>query len=94
MMLLDMLDNLPRMHISDALMKLFIWVLKETGASDVPSFYMLRKTQGIIRKNSNVPTIKCTSPLGNTFYVNDPRHIIAQVSIFMPMSQISINLIR
>jgi hypothetical protein len=78
--MLDILDHLPRMRISDALMKMFIWVLRECGAQDTPSFYALRKTQKLLRENQGIPCNEHTSVQGNIFYVNDPRAIIAQVS--------------
>ena len=81
MLLLDILDNLPRIRVSDSLMKLFIWVLKEAGADHVPSLYRLRKVQKELREGCGIPTIKFDSPLGNVFFVNDPRHIVAQVCL-------------
>ena len=54
--------------------------MKECGAQHVPSLDSLRKTQQSLRQTCGVPTIKCVSPMGNTFYINDPRSIIAKVS--------------
>ncbi|KAI0082998.1 hypothetical protein BDY19DRAFT_901079, partial [Irpex rosettiformis] len=76
--LLDTIDNLPRMPISDSLMKLFLWVLTEAGVHDVPSFYRLRKIQKELREASGVPTLRCDSVQGNIFFLNDPRRVIAQ----------------
>ncbi|KAI0696508.1 hypothetical protein BC835DRAFT_1405920 [Cytidiella melzeri] len=76
--LLDTIDNLPCMPISDALMKLFLLVSNEAGVRDVPSFYRLRKTQKELCACSGIPTVHCESARGNIFFVNDPRTLVAQ----------------
>ncbi|KAF8144720.1 hypothetical protein K438DRAFT_1910920 [Mycena galopus ATCC 62051] len=76
MLLLDVCDNLPRLPISEALMRTFIWILRECGAKDVPSLNALRKTQKSLRAACGVPTIPFTSEQGKNFYVNDPKAII------------------
>ncbi|KAF8883784.1 hypothetical protein CPB85DRAFT_1493392 [Mucidula mucida] len=67
MFLLDTLDNLPRLRISNSLMRVFLWILRELGAPDKS-----------IRSRSGIPTIPAKSHFGNVFYINDPRHLIAQ----------------
>ena len=79
MFLLDTLDNLPRMRVSNAQMKVFLWILSEVGARDVPSFYHLRQVQASIRKAAGIPTIKHQSPKGNIYFTNDPRTLVAMV---------------
>nr|GAT48237.1 predicted protein [Mycena chlorophos] len=75
--LLDLLDNLPRLRVSSSLMRVILWVMQEAGARDVPSLDALHKLQKQIRPQSGVPSIPCVSPLGNVFFMNDPRTIVA-----------------
>ncbi|KAJ7197752.1 hypothetical protein GGX14DRAFT_573901 [Mycena pura] len=78
MFLLDAVDNLPRLRISESLMKLFLYILKEVGVKGVPSITALRKFQDSLRQNgSGVPSIRCTSVQDKIFYVNDIRKLVA-----------------
>ncbi|KAK7018536.1 hypothetical protein R3P38DRAFT_3200915 [Favolaschia claudopus] len=72
MLLLDICDNLPRLTVSEALMRTFIWILRECGAKDVPSLDALRKTQKALRGQCSVPTIPCTSVQGKNFCIMIP----------------------
>ncbi|KAJ7346278.1 hypothetical protein DFH08DRAFT_914975 [Mycena albidolilacea] len=78
MFLLDTWDNLRRLRISSSLMRVFLWILKEAGCKNVPSFDGLRRVQNNIRSDIGIPSIPCVSPLGNIFFMNDPRAIITQ----------------
>ncbi|KAJ6615957.1 hypothetical protein B0H10DRAFT_2164767 [Mycena sp. CBHHK59/15] len=69
---------LPELRISNSLMRVFLWILKEAHCKDVPSFDHLRKVQKTIRSECGIPSIPCKSALGNVFFMNDPRTIIAQ----------------
>jgi hypothetical protein len=60
-------------------MQTIIWILKQCGASNVPSLDALRKTQKALRSQCGVPTISCTSIQGKNFCINDPRAIIQMV---------------
>ena len=61
-------------------MKVFLWVLREAGVRDVPSFHHLRQVQSSIRKLAGVPTLQRKFPKGNVYSVNDPRTLVAMVS--------------
>ncbi|EMD32401.1 hypothetical protein CERSUDRAFT_99488 [Gelatoporia subvermispora B] len=78
MFLLDVLTNLPRLHVTDTLLRIFLWILRETGASDVLSLFALRKFQESLRRQCSVPTMQYTSPKSNIFYYNDPRVILSK----------------
>lgn len=77
--ILDTLDNLPRQQISSSMMKTFLWVLRECGAANVPSFAHLRAVQDDLRNHAGIRTEPSESHLGNRFYYNDFRQIVAHV---------------
>ena len=59
-------------------MKIFLWGLKECGASNVPSFALLRRVQEKLRKQVATPTRMFKSVLGNVFWVNDLVHLVGK----------------
>ncbi|KAH9835337.1 uncharacterized protein C8Q71DRAFT_870860, partial [Rhodofomes roseus] len=72
MFILDLLDNLPRLRLSDDHMKVFIWALKECGALNVPTFAHLRAQQARLTKEMNIQTTHHVSAQNNHFYANCP----------------------
>ncbi|KAK7433873.1 hypothetical protein VKT23_020498 [Stygiomarasmius scandens] len=77
MFMLDLLDNLPRLRLSDDHMKAIIWVMRECGTPDVPSFTALRKIQGHLAESIGPRSDHHVSPLGNHFFMNHPRRLFA-----------------
>ncbi|KAH7875341.1 uncharacterized protein C8R40DRAFT_1272362 [Lentinula edodes] len=71
MMLLDVMDNLPRLRLSTTHFKLIIWLLKEAGVLNVPSYYAFRQMQSELQKAIGCEPKPFTSMLGNHFHVND-----------------------
>ncbi|KAF7351786.1 hypothetical protein MSAN_01612000 [Mycena sanguinolenta] len=63
-------------------MRVFLWILRETGARDVPSFDRLRQVQKQIREEYGIPSIPSKSAMANVFFMNDPRAIIAQMYLY------------
>ena len=55
--LLDMLDSLPRLRLSDAQMRTIIFVLKEAGVKDVPSLKTVRRVQKKLRERVGFTTV-------------------------------------
>lgn len=92
--MLDLLDNLPRLRLSDDHMKAFIWVLKECGAKHVPTFSMLRKNQAELTKDIDIKTDRHTSSLGNEFFSNSPANLFKLVSLFLCKKKLSLSFLK
>ncbi|KAJ7622956.1 hypothetical protein B0H17DRAFT_1164467 [Mycena rosella] len=75
---LDILDNLPRLRLSSSQLKMILWIMQECGAKDVPSFNAFRAMQKHSRDTTGVKSEAHKSDLGNLFYVNDIRDLIAK----------------
>ncbi|KAJ6600531.1 hypothetical protein DFH09DRAFT_1257967 [Mycena vulgaris] len=80
MFMLDLLDNLPRLRLSDDHLKSIIWVMRECKTPNVPSFSALRKKQAGMTRDTDIKTQHHTSSLGNHFYMNHPGKLLALVS--------------
>ncbi|KAJ7239090.1 hypothetical protein C8J57DRAFT_1528367 [Mycena rebaudengoi] len=79
MFMLDLLDNLPHLRLSDDQLKTIIWVMRECKTPDVPSFSALRKKQAQLTKDINLRTLGHVSAMGNEFYMNHPAELRALV---------------
>ncbi|KAJ6609285.1 hypothetical protein B0H10DRAFT_1684861, partial [Mycena sp. CBHHK59/15] len=64
---LDMLDNLPQLRLSSNQLRIILWIMKECGVKDVPSFNGFRSMQVHIRKMTGVRSKAHKSDLGNLF---------------------------
>jgi hypothetical protein len=73
--LLDMLDHVPRMKISDRMMELIIWLLKIEG---VPSLKHLREMQKSLRETYGIRTRKFGNADGLAYYVTNIGDVIAR----------------
>lgn len=60
-------------------MKAVIWMMKECGTKDVPSFSALRKKQKALTDDVGLKSRHHVSALGNHFYMNHPIDLIALV---------------
>ncbi|KAF9065870.1 hypothetical protein BDP27DRAFT_1384442 [Rhodocollybia butyracea] len=77
-MLLDIMDNLPRLRISNNSMKLILWMLKMLGVPRVPSFNKFRGMQEILRKECGVTPDAHISDFQNHYHSIDPRETFAR----------------
>ncbi|KAJ7182641.1 hypothetical protein C8R43DRAFT_1083606 [Mycena crocata] len=77
MFMLDLLDNLPRLRLSDDHLKSIIWVMRECKTQNVPSFSALRKKQASMTTEVKITSEHHTSSLGNHFYMNHPAKLLA-----------------
>ena len=78
-MMLNILDNLPRLRMSSNLFQMVLWVLKESWLSNVPSYEAFRKMQADIQKQCGSEPTECKSSLGNIFYLNNIPETIERV---------------
>ncbi|KAI0309904.1 hypothetical protein OF83DRAFT_1088741 [Amylostereum chailletii] len=73
MFLLDMLDNFPRLRLSDDQLKAILWVMREAGTPAVPSFKSLRNLQARLTHEVGIDSEEHVSALGNRFFANQPH---------------------
>ncbi|KAJ7663582.1 hypothetical protein B0H17DRAFT_1143991 [Mycena rosella] len=77
MFMLDLLDNLAWLRLSDNQLKTIIWVMHECRTPDVPLFSALRKKQAQLPAKVNIKTTRHVSAFGNEFYMNHPAELLA-----------------
>ncbi|KAH9837655.1 uncharacterized protein C8Q71DRAFT_856855 [Rhodofomes roseus] len=70
MFMVDLLDSLPRLRLSDDHLQLILWVMKQCGTPDVPGFRELRNLQTQLTKDIGVKTTHHVSSQGNEVYAN------------------------
>ena len=75
MFMLDLLDRLPRLRLSDDHLKTVIWVMRECRTPSVPTFTELRKLQKKLKDEIGVVPKHHVSPLGNHYYTNHPAKL-------------------
>lgn len=79
MLMLDILDNLPHLRLSDDHMRSILWMLKELDVPDTPSFYTLRETQKRLAEEMDIQPHEHTSMLGKKFHAVAPEDLLALV---------------
>ncbi|KAJ7866241.1 hypothetical protein B0H14DRAFT_2573515 [Mycena olivaceomarginata] len=76
-MLLDVMDNLPRCRFTGDQLSLVLHFAKKLGVADVPSLKGFRKIQQHLQLNCGNKPVKSTPHLGNIFYMNNIRETLA-----------------
>lgn len=79
MLLLDVLDNMPHLRLSNDHMRAILWMLKELNVPDTPSFYALREMQKKLGEEMGIQPREHISPLGKTFHSVAPEDLLALV---------------
>lgn len=80
MYILDLLDSMPQLRISGAIMKSILWALRELSVPNVPSFKKLRQTQKALAQKIRLSPSQHKSAAGNVFYQNSLGALLALVS--------------
>lgn len=81
MLLLDILDNMPHLRLSNDHMKSILWMLKELNVPDMPSFYALREMQKRLAEEMGIQPREHVSALGKEFHAVAPEDLLALVGI-------------
>ncbi|KAK0473795.1 hypothetical protein IW261DRAFT_1342278, partial [Armillaria novae-zelandiae] len=81
-MLLDIIDNLPQLHLSTSQLHIFLWLLHELGLCNVPSYDTSHDIQKTLHDKCRNEPIPYKSTAGNIFYVNDIHQSISRILFF------------
>ena len=92
MFILDLLDNKPRLQLSDEHMRSILWALRELGVANVPSLKQFRSMQRGLTEKIHVVPRHHISALGNHFYQNSPGALLAFVSGRFPHQNLQLTL--
>ena len=60
-------------------MKIFLWLLREAGVQDAPSFPSLRKMQADLQTECGIATRRYESVQGNVYFMNDVQKMVERV---------------
>lgn len=80
MLLLDVLDNMPHLRLSNDHMKSVLWMLKELDVPNTPSLYALREMQKRLAEEMDIRPHEHVSALGKKFHAISPEDLLALVS--------------
>jgi hypothetical protein len=80
MLVLDILDNMPHLRLSNDHMKSILWMLDELNVPDTPSLYALRETQKKLADKMDIQPHEHISALGTKFHAIAPEDLLALVS--------------
>jgi hypothetical protein len=79
MLVLDILDNMPHLRLSDDHMRSVLWMLRELDVLDTPSFYALREAQKKLAEEMDIQPHEHISALGKKFHAVSPDDLLALV---------------
>ncbi|KAI0259241.1 hypothetical protein BC834DRAFT_833886, partial [Gloeopeniophorella convolvens] len=74
----DLIMNLPRSTFSTRQIDTIVWLLKENGASQVPSAKTIRDHNTALHNMCGIRTIQYDGALGHKFFVNSLADMISQ----------------
>ncbi|KAJ7230002.1 hypothetical protein GGX14DRAFT_344444 [Mycena pura] len=77
-MLLDIMDNLPRCRFTGAQLAVILHFAKKLGGANVPTLKSFRNTQKRLQSTCGSEPVKITSGMGNILYMNDIRESLAR----------------